>query len=61
MQLPLRGILMLVATGLLVGCTHQPLENAPEPHGASGHGPGVFSGADGSFTILGDTKKKKRY
>ncbi|MDF1721835.1 MAG: hypothetical protein P1U65_14280 [Minwuia sp.] len=61
MHLTLRVFMTLVAAALLVSCAHQPLENEPEKYDASGYGPGVLSGPDGSFTILGGTKKKKRY
>jgi hypothetical protein len=50
-----------VAVGLLAGCSHTPLQEQPPQHGEIAPGPGVFSGADGSFTIVGDSKRKKRY
>jgi len=61
MRLVLRTFGVVVVAGLLVSCSHKPLGDRPEKYDESGYGPGVFSGSDGSFTIVGNTKKKKRY
>ena len=52
---------MVFAAGLLVGCgPHQPLQDAPDKHGEIPSGPGVFTGADGGWYLLGGPEKKKR-
>lgn len=53
---------ILVAGGFaLTACDHQPLDEAPPaPAGEFEEGPGLFSGADGGFYIVGGPDKKKR-
>ena len=51
--------LMGAVVGLMVGCSHQPLDEQPPKYGELGEGPGVFSGADGKFVIIGNSKKRK--
>jgi hypothetical protein len=55
----LRIALASAAIGLLVGCAHQPLDEQPPQHGELAPGPGLFSGSDGGFIIVGDSKTKK--
>lgn len=48
-----------VAVGLLAGCgPHQPLDDPPPMHGELKPGPGVFTGSEGKFVILGGKKKR---
>lgn len=52
----------LVAGGIaLTACDREPLdENPPAPPGEFEEGPGLVSGADGGFYIVGGPDKKKR-
>lgn len=63
MRLLLRPLVLAgVAVGLLAGCgPHQPLDDQPPQHGEIAPGPGVFTGADGKFDLLGGSKKKRTY
>lgn len=49
--------------GLLAACgAHQPLdERPPAPAGEFEEGPGLFSGADGGFYLVGNSDKKRTY
>lgn len=57
------SIACIAATGLLFGCgEHVPLDEAPPPAaGEFEEGPGVFSGSDGGFYIVGGDRKKRKY
>lgn len=51
---------LLVGFGLLAGCSHQPLGEQPEQFGEIPDGPGLFSGADGGFYLVGGGKRKRQ-
>jgi hypothetical protein len=52
---------LLLATGLsLAGCSHQPLDEEPDQFGEIPDGPGLFSGAEGGFDLIGSSRQKRR-
>lgn len=53
-------VILGAAVGLIAGCSHQPIQDPPPQHGEIPEGPGVFSGSDGKFYILGGPEKRKR-
>lgn len=59
----LLSIACIAATGFLFGCGgHEPLDEAPPAApGEFEEGPGLFSGADGGFYIVGGDRKKRKY
>lgn len=61
MRLLLAVPAMVLAVGILAGCgPHQPLQDKPDKHGEIPSGPGVFTGSDGGWYLLGGPEKKKR-
>lgn len=61
MKVLLRIAVAGFAVGLLAGCEHQPLDEQPPQHGEIAPGPGLLTGSDGAFIIIGESKQKKRY
>jgi hypothetical protein len=57
----LRIAMFGAAVGLLAACSHEPLDDRPPEHGEIPPGPGLFSGAEGGFDLLGGKSKKRRY
>lgn len=56
----LRPLLLAgAAVGFLAGCgPHQPVQDAPPQYGEIPDGPGVFTGAEGKWNLLGGDKKR---
>lgn len=62
MKQALRFALVLGAAGLLISCTHEPFDEALPPlPGEIGDGPGLISGAEGGFYIVGGDRRKRKY
>jgi hypothetical protein len=56
----LRMALLGAAVGLLAGCSHQPLDEKPDEFGEIPSGPGLFTGAEGGFDLLGGDRRRRR-